>query len=154
MLIKNSIKILLLTSLILLLVSCFHRSPSADVEIHSANYLNPNINGKSAPLEITFFQLKSAYAFNQASYQQLANNPVDTLSTNLLDKQVYIIRPGSTKSYQQNLAPGTRYLGIVASYRKLNHAKWRQLIELPPNKKSVDIQLTLETDSLTAEVEK
>ena len=126
---------------------------SANLTIQSAKYLNPNLNGDPSPVVITLYQLKSPYSFKQATFDSLNTNSGKTLSTDLIDKNVIEVRPGSNLSVSQQISPNAQYLGIVAGYRNINKATWKKLIKLvnEPNKETI-IHLDLESEALAVSV--
>lgn len=126
----------------------------ANLTIQSAKYLNPNLNGDPAPVVVTLYQLKSPYSFKQATFDALNSNSGKTLNTDLIDKNVIEVRPGSNLSVNQQISPNAQYLGIVAGYRNINKATWKKLIKLvnEPNKETI-IHLDLESEALAVSVD-
>jgi type VI secretion system protein VasD len=55
------------------------------------------------------------------------------LGADLLAKEEFVLNPGETKAFAKTLAPDTRFLGVVAAYRDLEHAKWRTVVAVQPN---------------------
>ncbi|MCH9743916.1 MAG: type VI secretion system lipoprotein TssJ [Gammaproteobacteria bacterium] len=115
---------------------------------HSAEYLNPDINGKPSPLVLTLFELRSSIGFNQSSYQQLQDNCINALGNNLIDKQNIELRPGETKNIKQSITSDTRYIGLMAAYRNIQQAQWQRLVPIDQNKKSTYIEAFLESQRL------
>lgn len=111
------------------LISCAS-SPKSELNISSASFLNPDINNQPSPIVVTVMQLKSAYKFNQATYNELMGNPSKALGNDLIDMSSYEIRPSTKKSINIDLSPTTQYLGVVAAYRKVNEAKWHQSVKV------------------------
>lgn len=111
------------------------------INIQSAQYLNPNVNGIAAPVVVLLYQLKSPYNFNNADYGSLSMSSLVVLGQDLIDKETLEIRPGEKKSIQFTLLPGTQYVGIVAGYRTINTAKWRAIIPIANKSKKVTLNL-------------
>ena len=123
----------------------------ADIEISAVEYLNPNSSGQASPIVVTFYQLKSPYDFNQASYHELANNSAKVLSSGLIDKTTIEVRPSENKHISIPISPNTEYLGIVAAYRDIDHATWHTSVQLKNKKNKNDrIQIALESRALSA----
>jgi type VI secretion system protein VasD len=51
----------------------------------------------------------------------------------MLAKEEFVLAPGETKTFAKTLAPDTRFLGVVAAYRDLEHAKWRSVVAIQPS---------------------
>ncbi len=133
--------------------SIFGNKPARlNTKVQAVTYLNPNIYDQASPVVVVFYQLKSATAFSQANFFALYNEALKTLGTELLDKQELELRPNQSHELKQTIAPGARYLGVIAGYRNPDSAQWRQLIEIPADKKQLNLQLMLATQSITAKL--
>lgn len=133
-----------------MLPGCGTTQPTAEINIQSARYLNPDINGNPAAVVVSVFQLKSPFSFKNAGYDALDINSAAILGADLIDKQVFNIRPHNRKSIKLTLEQSTQYIGIVAGYRKINEATWHTIIRIPKGAKSVTIELVLESQGLSA----
>jgi type VI secretion system protein VasD len=123
--------------------------PHASIDIQSAKYLNPDINGNPSPIVVTIYELKNQFAFKQASYDALATNSSSILGGDLIDQQTIEVRPDTVMSVSQPLSPNTQYLGIVAAYRNIDQATWRTTVAVPSTANSFDIRLSLESQGLS-----
>ena len=63
--------------------------------------------------------------FNAADFMSLYQRDQAELGADLLAKEEFVLNPGETKTFAKTLAADTRFLGVVAAYRDLEHAKWR-----------------------------
>lgn len=127
--------------------------PYAQLNVHSAEFLNPNIHNEASPVVLTIYQLKSPFQFKQATYQALAENSAKVLGSNLIDENVIEIRPNSNKSVSQTLSPNTQYLGIVAAYRQVNQSQWKSVVKVANTKgKATQVNIDLESEALTTSV--
>ena len=131
------------------LTACASGPNGVAVDIQSARYLNPDVNGLASPVVISIYQLKSPFTFNNANYSSLANNSAAILGSDLIDKQTMEIRPGENKNINLDLAQATQYIGIVAGYRKINQAQWHTTIRIPAKSKGANIALSLESQGLS-----
>ena len=116
-------------------------TPTVKINVRSAQYLNPDINGRPSPVVVTIYQLKKPFAFKQANYIALANNSGQILGNALIDKHIVEIRPSSYKVINQPLSANTRYLGIVAAYRKINQTKWHAIVKITTRHTTVNVNL-------------
>lgn len=152
---KKLLFVVILLGVNVLLTGCsmFGNKPSQlETKVQAANYLNPNIYNQSSPVVVVIYQLKSPTAFTQANFFALYNEPLKTLGTDLLDKREVEMRPEQQLELKQTLAPSTAYVGILAGYRSPDSAQWRQLIQIPTDKKRVKIAISLETQSVVAKL--
>ena len=108
--------------------------PTAEISIRSAQYLNPDINGRASPVVLTIYQLKKPNKFKQASYLPLENNSASVLGEDLIDKNSIEIRPKEATHLSELLSDDTQYLGIVAGYRNTNMGQWHKVIKIDSKK--------------------
>lgn len=149
---KKYLKLFAVAILAAALTACASGPGGVAVNIQSARYLNPDVNGVASPVVVSIYQLKSPFTFNNANYGSLANNSAAILGSDLIDKQTMEIRPGENKVVNLNLAQSTQYIGIVAGYRKINQAQWHTTIRVPGKSKGVSIALNLESQGLSAHI--
>jgi type VI secretion system protein VasD len=131
----------------LLLNACVSTHPTAVMNIRTADYLNPDINGQASPIVVTIFQLKSAFVFNSATYSALANTSSETLGNDLIDKETLELRPSQKQTLHLILQQDTKQLGIVAAYRSIDGTIWHQVIPVN-NKGKTHIEVNLESQGL------
>lgn len=137
-------------SLLLSLISC--TAPNAKFSLRSAHYLNPDLNGRASPVVVTIYQLKKARRFMRASYEQLNTNSSAILGSTLIDKHTVILQPRHRQQLKILIDKNTRYFGFLAAYRELAESKWHQVIKLPLNKRSVAIEVAVQTQRLDAKL--
>ncbi|MBS0352009.1 MAG: type VI secretion system lipoprotein TssJ [Proteobacteria bacterium] len=125
------------------------RTPTANINLQAANYLNPDIYKHSSPVVVTIYQLKSSAAFQQANFFALSNNPLGTLGSDLLDKQEIELRPKQTQNLKIPLSPEANYIGIIGAFRDPDHAQWRKLVKIEP-RSSLKLQVNLATQNVIA----
>ena len=66
----------------------------------------------------------------------------------MLAKEEFVLAPGETKTFAKTLAPDTRFLGVVAAYRDIEHAKWRSSVPIQANQPQ---KVTVKAGELTVE---
>lgn len=120
----------------LLLTACAGGPPkpaSVTGTIQASAQINPSASKRPSPLLIRVYELKSEAAFNASDFMSLYQRDQAALAADLLAKEEYILDPGETKTFAKTLAPDTRFLGIVAAYRDIEHAKWRSVVAIQPS---------------------
>lgn len=94
--------------------------------------VNPDLHGRPSPLSVRVFELRSTSGFDAADFFSLYDRDQATLSTELLAREQYILKPGETQSYTRKAQGDTRYLGVLAAYRDLEHSVWRVTATIAP----------------------
>lgn len=98
--------------------------------------LNPTISKRPSPLLLRVYALKSAAAFNSADFIALYQHDQTELATDLTGKDEYTVAPGERRSCAKLLSSETRFIGVVAAYRDLEHATWRSIAPIEGGKKA------------------
>ena len=144
------LKFITLLLLTLLLSGCItDGKQSIALHISASNYINPDINLKSAPLKIQIYALNSATEFKQASFESINHHPILSLQNSLIDKWTYYIQPGQQQDIALNTQSGTRFLGIVAAYRILRRNNWKKVIPLSAHCSHSRVQIWFDTNDFT-----
>jgi type VI secretion system protein VasD len=119
----------------LLLSACAGPPKPASVTgtIQASAQINPSASKRPSPLSIRVYELKSVAAFNAADFMSLYQRDQAALAADMVAKEEFFMEPGETKSFAKTLAPDTRFIGVVAAYRDLEHAKWRSVVAIQPN---------------------
>jgi type VI secretion system protein VasD len=93
--------------------------------------LNRDINGKSLSVVVRVYQLSDAQEFSKLTFDTLASGrpESDFLGNALLDKTDAVIIPGGRYEDSQKLLDETKFVGIVAFFRKPDPYYWRQLAD-------------------------
>jgi type VI secretion system protein VasD len=145
----KSLMKLIIGAMLLTLSGCawWHKVPVVQLQIQAAHYLNPNIKRQASPVVLTVFQLKNNFAFKQAPYALLLKQPMAVLGDSLIDKTRIEIRPSQRHVLRFPLTASAQYLGVMAGYRHLASAKWRQVVMLKPNQ-SQTIRVFLQSNGL------
>ncbi|MDR1969588.1 MAG: type VI secretion system lipoprotein TssJ [Burkholderiaceae bacterium] len=97
---------------------------------------NPDARGRASPLAVRLYVLKSSSAFSSADFFSLYDKDSATLGADLLQREEALLRPGETKVFDFSLKPDARAIGVIAAYRDLEHARWRELRALDVGKPS------------------
>ena len=120
-----------------LLGACASKPPppaSVTGTIAASPEVNPSASRRPSPILVRVYELKSAASFNGADFMSLYQRDQASLAADMLAKEEYTLSPGESKPLAKTLAPDTRFLGVVGAYRDLEHAKWRSVVPITPNK--------------------
>jgi len=99
--------------------------------IEASDRLNPDPQGRAAPILLRIYELRSADAFQEADFFALYLRDRATLGGEILMVDQFILRPGQVQVLQRRSNPETRYIGILAGYRDLPISTWRAIHRLP-----------------------
>jgi type VI secretion system protein VasD len=100
--------------------------------IEASAQLNPSSSQRPSPLLLRVYELKTAAAFNSADFMSLYQRDKAELGADLLAKEEFMLAPGESKKFAKTLAPDTRFLGVVAAFRDVEHARWRSIVPVQP----------------------
>lgn len=122
------------------LAACGSLSPSPpgqrettelELFIEASDRLNPDPQGRAAPILLRIYELKSADVFQEADFFALYLRDRATLTGDVLMVDQFILRPGQVQVLHRHSNPESRYIGVVAGYRDLPNSTWRALYRLP-----------------------
>ena len=118
----------------LALVACAGAPKPAQVAgtIQASAQVNPSTSKRPSPVLVRVYELKTAAAFNSADFMSLYQRDKAELGADLLGKEEFVLAPGESKTFAKTLAPDTRFLGVLAAYRDVEHAKWRSIVPVQP----------------------
>jgi len=132
-----------------LLVAACGTSPPKPARVSgtivAAPNLNPSVSDRPSPLRMRVYELKSATAFNQADFMSLYQSDQGALGADLAAREEFILQPGESRPWVKTLNPDTRFIGIVALYRDLEHAVWRTVVPVQPGR---EYKMTIRADAL------
>lgn len=130
------------------IAACSSSPPLLRGSIKVDRRANPDANGRPSPLVVRVYELKSLGAFNNADFFALFEKEGETLGGDLAGREEFQLDPGETRPYQRQLQPDTKFIGVVAAFRNLEHARWRQAAPVPAQR-SITITLGLEQEAVT-----
>jgi type VI secretion system protein VasD len=107
-----------------------------DVTITTTPDINPDPAGRPSPVVLRVYQLTAGTKFQAADFFQLFDKESATLGPELLGSEEVTVPPGSTREVTVALKPNAQLIGIAVSFRDIDRASWRALIDVPPNKKT------------------
>jgi type VI secretion system protein VasD len=107
--------------------------------------VNPSVSKRPSPLLVRMYELKAATAFNAADFVSLYQRDQAELGADLVAREEMTLAPGETRPLARTLAPETRFVGVFAAYRDLEHARWRAVVPIAPGQKQ---QITILADEL------
>lgn len=76
---------------------------------------------------VKVYELRRGLAFRQADFQNLFDQPMQTLGADILAADELVFVPGEARSITYLPGPDARFLGVVAGFRQMDRARWRTL---------------------------
>jgi len=101
------------------------------IELYADPHVNPDVNGRPSPIQLTVYELRSPSEFEARDFFTLQADPQTALGKTLLDTDQMILQPGETKKVTHAGSVDARVVGIVAGYRDLEGSQWRLTVPLP-----------------------
>jgi type VI secretion system protein VasD len=120
------------------------------ISISADKAVNPGEAGEASPIVVRVYELKGIKAFSNASFFDF-DDEAKTLGPDLIASREYELVPGQSKDYKVTASSEAAYLGVVASFRDITTAKWRDSIELRKEKKN---RFQIYVTSLAVRIEK
>ena len=127
---------------VLLLSGCssvsklFSSAPHVEITLQASPNVNPNPRGRASPIVVRLYELKSLDAFSGEDFFTLYDNEKTVLGEQLLAKEEVELKPGETRQIAHEVNPATRFIGVVAAYRDIDHAKWQASIPVEESGKT------------------
>ena len=127
------------------------KPPMADIAVTVANDVNPDLSGRASPVIVRTYELKSLAAFEAAYVYGLLEKDRDVLGADLLARDELPLQPGERRDVKKTLQPETRFFGVTAGFRDVEHSKWRASAPLPAKALTqVEIRVDRNDLSITA----
>ncbi|MGB5834018.1 MAG: type VI secretion system lipoprotein TssJ [Thiohalocapsa sp.] len=105
-------------------------------------------SGRSAlPIVVRLYELKSAGVFSSADFFSLYQREADTLGSELIAREEVSLSPGQGYLMTKKLPAEAAFLGVVAAFRDIDHAQWRDVVRLNPNHAN-KVFVTVSADSI------
>ena len=118
------------------------------VSLHTEQSVNPDAQGRASPVVVKFYELKSVAAFNAADFFSIFESDQKTLGAELLNVEVFQLRPGERLEFDRPLLADTRYLAAVAAFRDLEHSQWRATLAMPPKEKIATVLIQVDANRI------
>ena len=100
-------------------------TPYTDLHFAPHGNINPDASGRSSPLVVRIYELKSAAKFKDAGFFEIYDDAEALLDEDLLGYVETIIRPTRGQVHEMRLHKETTHIGIVAAFRDIENAEWK-----------------------------
>lgn len=119
------------------LAACASGTPEAkqpirlEVNVNARATVNPDDEGRAAPIVVRIYQLKSEATFNTADFFTLQERDKALLGDELVMREQLELRPGEQLTIRRIVNPSTTVIGVLAAYRNLPASVWRATYPTP-----------------------
>ena len=103
------------------------------VTVEASPDANPDNAGRPSPVVVRVYELAASSSFQDGDFFQLFEQPEATLGADLRGTSDIVVAPGGRETLSRELSPDTRYLGILANFRDIDQALWRDSVIVPAN---------------------
>lgn len=92
----------------------------------------------ATPIAIKILQLRDDSLLRNTVYQLLDQDPAKALRSTYIRDDDYLLRPGQFKYIPfEPIHAETRFVAVIADYRGLEDASWRQVLRIPPRGRQI-----------------
>jgi len=107
------------------------KSASYEIRADADPVVNRDISGKPLSVVVRLYQLKKENEFSQLTFDVASSGRTDAelFGENMLQRSELVLLPGSTNVRKETLLPETKYLGVIAYFRRPDLHYWRYLID-------------------------
>ena len=96
--------------------------------------VNPDVRGRASPITVRVYALKTTQAFESADFFSLFDKDQATLGAELVQREEVLLRPGERRTVEMTLAPDAKAIAVMAAFRDLDRARWREVRALDVGK--------------------
>lgn len=102
-----------------------------EIQANANPVMNRDISGKPLSVVVRLYQLKQEKEFDQLTFDLATSNRTDAelFGESLLHRSELLLVPGTTHISTETILPDTKYMGVVAYFRKPDAHYWRYLID-------------------------
>ncbi|TFY88000.1 type VI secretion system lipoprotein TssJ [Pseudomonas nabeulensis] len=112
-------------------VSPFSTLTKLDLTLTASDEVNPDGHGRPSPVVVQLLELRHPVAFENADFFSLYGRGEHALPKDWVADEELELRPGEQLKLKLNIAPQSRYVGVLAAYRDLPHVQWRVVLPVP-----------------------
>ncbi len=116
-----------------------------EIDVTASPQINPDGEGRPSPVVSRVYFLKRPNRFEAADFFSLLQEERKALGDTLIGMEELRLSPGKRTTFIRELTEDVGWIGVIAAFRDIDNALWRQLVEVPPQRTS---RLTLRLDAL------
>lgn len=111
--------------------ACSNSQTQLELVLKAKEELNKDVDGRSSPLMITFYELESAEKFSKSDYWTLIEKSGENLQNDLISQTKHIILTNQKQTFRIAFNEKAKYIGILCNFRVIdNNYIWKDIVEL------------------------
>ena len=99
--------------------------------------INPTDDGLANPVVVRVYSLQNKDLFTSSEFTPLYTTDRKLLAADIVTRDEFEIRPGETKTIQIKDAKNASFLGVLAAFRSIETARWRDTADMKPHEDNV-----------------
>ncbi|MEZ5506523.1 MAG: type VI secretion system lipoprotein TssJ [Gammaproteobacteria bacterium] len=136
----HPLRLALIALLVMVTASCsttrkaLNLETAAEIRLEATQDINPNSDGKAAPIVLQVIKLRDARQFKQEEFLNLFEDAKGRLGNDLIEiTKLKELAPGEKRLEKIALTPDVKYLGILGEYIQYNDADAKAVIRIEPH---------------------
>lgn len=136
----HPLRIAFIALLVFLTASCgttrkaLNLDTAAEIQLVASHDINPNSDGKAAPIVLQVIKLRDARQFKQEDFLNLFEDAKGRLGNDLIEIiKLKELAPGEKRLEKIALTPEVKFLGILGEYVQYNDAEAKAVIKIEPH---------------------
>ncbi|QKF78261.1 type VI secretion system lipoprotein TssJ [Arcobacter defluvii] len=127
---RNFSRFILILISTFFIIGCAKDPTHLELVLKSGDKLNLDIDDRSSPLMVTFYELESAEKFMKYDYWTILDDK-ESLKNDLISQSKHVILANQLQNYKIAFNNKARYLGILCNFRIIdNDYTWKSVIDL------------------------
>ena len=124
-------RLLLVSALSAILSGCASGPAAYPISGEAGPTINRDTSGRSLSVVVHLYQLKERAEFDRLTFDAATSGKTDQdlFGSNLISVKELVLVPGGKQDITEKLAPETKFVGVVAYFRKPDPQAWRFLID-------------------------
>ena len=134
---------------VLALAACSPDPTPLKTTTEAARDINQTDDGTANPVVVRLYSLQNKDTFTTAEFTPLYTTDRKVLAADIVSRDEFEIRPGETKVVEVKDAKNAAFVGVLAAFRDIETAKWRDVAEVRPRTgNTYTVNLTLGSVSI------
>lgn len=136
----HPLRLALIAALVMATAACstirkaLNLETAAEIRLEATQDINPNSDGKAAPIVLQIIKLRDARQFKQEEFLNLFEDAKGRLGNDLIEiTKLKELAPGEKRLEKIALNPDVKYLGILGEYIQYNDADAKAVIRIEPH---------------------
>jgi len=106
--------------------------PQLNMRIAAKADANRDPDGKPLAIVVRVYELKSHGVFAKADFFSLYDHESAVIGGDLITRDEVTLAPEQFLPIKRPLNPDATYIGVIAAFRDIDHARWRDVMRLNP----------------------